>query len=88
MNTNLVYGYFECMMLNDVTNTMKALQDTMAIEVSTSMNGVYTLSAYGTFNGDAEDMGLEDANCGMFQGEARFESTKKLYETMKANGEF
>lgn len=89
MNANLFYGYFEIMGINEVLDTMKAMQGTMAIEITSSMSGgLYTVSAYGTFDGDAEDWGLEDADCDMFQGEARFESTKKLYETMKANGEF
>ena len=88
MNANLFYDYFECMGISEVTDTMKALQDTMAIQVTTSSNGIYTVSAYGTFYGDAEELGLEDVDCGMFQGDARFESTKKLYETLKANGEY
>ncbi len=88
MKTNLFYGYFECMSLVEVTDTMKEFQSTMAIEVTTSMKGFYTLSAYGTYDGDAEDWGLEDASCSMFQDEACFESTKKLYETLKSNGVF
>lgn len=88
MNANLFYGYFECMSINDVTDTMKALQPTMALQVTTSANGLYTISAYGTFDGDAEDWLLEPVDFEMFQGDARFESTKKLYETLKSNGEY
>ena len=84
----LYYWRFECMSLSEVAELMEAFQGTMAIQVLSYTSNCYSLSAYGAFDGDAEDWGLEDASCGMFQGEPIFESTKKLYETLKANGEF
>lgn len=51
MNANLFYGYFEIMGINEVLDTMKAMQGTMAIEITSSMSGgFYTVLAYGTFD--------------------------------------
>ena len=85
----LFYGYYEDVDFDGVTKVMKAFQRSMAIEVKSSMRGgYYSVSVYGTFGGDAEYWGLSDADDTLYQGFDRFESTKKLYETMKANGEF
>ena len=53
----------------------------MAINVVSVAPTLFRVSAYGIFDGDAEDWGFESADCGMFQGEEVFEATKKLYET-------
>ena len=86
MNTNLFYGYFECITLDEVTEIVKSTNGKMAVVLTSTGNNIFTLSLYGTFDGDAEDWGFDDAECDMFQGNARFEQTKKLYETLKSNG--
>lgn len=86
MNTKLFYGYYECITLNEVTEIVTSTNGKMAVVLTSTGNNVFTLSLYGTFDGDAGDYGFDDADCEMFQGEDRFEQTKKLYETLKSNG--
>lgn len=86
MNTKLFYGYYECITLNEVTEIVTSTNGKMAVVLTSTGNNVFTLSLYGTFDGDADDYGFDDADCEMFQGEDRFEQTKKLYEILKSNG--
>lgn len=88
MSTKIYHGYYECLSADEVADTMKSLQKTMAIQVSTQMKGFYTLSAYGHFNGDPDDMGLEDVSTETFHGDSMYDSTKKLYEALFSNHEF
>lgn len=77
---NLVYARFERMTVSEVSELMRIASDKMAINVVSVAPALFRVSAYGIFDGDAEDWGFESANCGMFQGEEEFEATKKLYE--------
>lgn len=78
---NLVYARFERMTVNEVSELMRVASDKMAINVVSVAPALFRVSAYGIFDGDAEDWGFESADCGLFQGEKEFEATKKLYET-------
>lgn len=78
---NLVYARFEGMTVNEVSELMRIASGKMAINVVSVAPTLFRVSAYGIFDGDAEDWGFESADCGMFQGEEVFEATKKLYET-------
>ena len=77
---NLVYARFEEMTVDEISELMRIASEKMAINV-VSVATLFRVSAYGIFDGDAEDWGFESADCGMFQGEEVFEATKKLYET-------
>lgn len=87
---DLVYGYFECLNLGEILSLLKVekVNETMAYVITNDCNGTFRFYGYGTFNGDKEDWGFEDASCSMFQGEKYFEEVKKKYESMKSNGEF
>lgn len=86
---NYLYWRYETLTLKQVVEIMNEMHATMAIRVTTGVSSsLYSVSVYGTYEGDAEDWGLEDATLGMFQGEPNFEETKKLYETLKENGQF
>lgn len=78
---NLVYARFERMTVNEVSELMKIASSKMAIKVASVAPTLFRVSAYGIFDGDAEDWGFESADCGLFHGESEFETTKKLYET-------
>ena len=78
---NLVYARFERMTVDEVSELMRKASGKMAIKVASVAPTLFRVSAYGIFDGDAEDWGFESADCGMFQGEKEFEATKKLYET-------
>ena len=78
---NLVYARFDEMIVNEVSELMRIASGKMAINVVSVAPTLFRVSAYGIFDGDAEDWGFESADCGMFQGEEVFEATKKLYET-------
>lgn len=78
---NLVYAHFEGMTVNEVSELMRIASEKMAIKVASATPTLFRVSAYGIFDGDAEDWGFESADCGLFQGEEEFEATKKLYET-------
>ena len=78
---NLVYARFEEMTVNEVSELMRIASGKMAIKVTSVAPTLFRVSAYGIFDGDAEDWGFESADCGLFQGEEEFEATKKLYET-------
>lgn len=78
---NLVYARFERMTVNEVSELMRIASDKMAINVVSVAPALFRVSAYGIFDGDAEDWGFESVDCGLFQGEEEFEATKKLYET-------
>lgn len=86
MNTKLFYGYYECITLDEVSEIVTSTNGKMAVVLTSTGNNVFTLSLYGTFDGDADSYGFDDADCEMFQGQDRFEQTKKLYETLKSNG--
>lgn len=88
MNAKLFGGYYECLTLKEVTETIKATNGKMAVQLVSTGDGIFTLTLYGTFDGDAEAWGLLDADDEMFQDIAQYEATKKLYETLKANGSF
>lgn len=78
---NLVYARFERMTFDEVSELMRKASDKMAVKITSVAPTLFRVSAYGIFEGDAEDWGFESADCGMFQGEEEFEATKKLYET-------
>ena len=90
MKQILVYGYFECLNFGEIESLLKdeKVNETMAFVITNCSGNTFRFYGYGTFNGDAEAWGFEDATCDMFQGEKNFEEVKKMYETMKANGEF
>lgn len=79
----LVYGYYECLNLGEILSLIneEKVNETMAYVITNGCGGTFKFYGYGTFNGDSEAWGFEDATCGMFQGEEEFEATKKLYET-------
>ena len=86
----LVYGYFECLNLSEIASLIDEckVNETMAYVITNGCGSTFKFYGYGTFNGDAEDWGFEDATCGMFQGEKCYEEVKHKYEVMKSNGEF
>ena len=78
---NLVYARFERMTFDEVSELMRKASGKMAVKITSVAPTLFRVSAYGIFEGDAEDWGFESTDCGMFQGEEEFEATKKLYET-------
>ena len=78
---NLVYARFEAMTVDEISELMRIASEKMAIKIASVAPTLFRVSAYGIFDGDAEDWGFESADCGLFQGEEEFEATKKLYET-------
>lgn len=86
----LIYGYFECLSFNEITSLINEckVNETMAYVITNGCGSTFKFYGYGTFNGDEEACGFEDATCSMFQGEECFEEVKQKYETMKSNGEF
>ena len=86
----LVYGYFEDLNFSEISDLINKhkVNETMAYVITNGCDGTFKFYGYGTFNGNAEDWGFEDASCGMFQGEKHFEEVKQKYEVMKSNCEF
>ena len=78
---NLVYGRFEGLTVDEVSELMIIASGKMAIRVASVTPTLFRVSAYGIFDEDAEDWGFESADCEIFQGEEEFEATKKLYES-------
>ncbi len=88
MNAKLFGGYYECLTLKEAAEAVQATNGKMAVQLVSTGEGVFTLTLYGKFDGDAEAWGLLDADDEMLQDIPQYEATKKLYETLKANGVF
>lgn len=84
----LVFGYFECLSLDEAFELMRIMHDTMAYEITNGDGETVKFAAYGYFEGNAYDWGFEDATCSLFKGETTYERLKSKFEIMKANGEF
>ena len=74
---NLVYARFEEMTVNEVSELMRIASGKMAIKIASVAPTLFRVSAYGIFDGDAEDWGFERAECGLFHGEEENEATNK-----------
>jgi hypothetical protein len=57
---NLVYARFDEMTVNEVSELMRIASGKMAINVVSVAPTLFRVSAYGIFDGDAEDWGLRE----------------------------
>lgn len=57
---NLVYARFEAMTVDEISELMRIASEKMAIKVSSATPTLFRVSAYGIFDGDAEDWGLRE----------------------------
>ena len=85
----LVYGYYEGVTMNEISELAEKAGGKMLIKVINFTSCTFRLEAYGMMEESlAEYFGLEDANCGMFQESAAYQAIKRTYERMRSNGEF
>jgi hypothetical protein len=53
------------MTVDEISELMRIASEKMAIKVSSATPTLFRVSAYGIFDGDAEDWGFESADCGI-----------------------